>query len=460
MRSPTAIRTTAAAVVATALFLAAPARAQDAHGAIALGRAAQGEAVTYGFTWNYAARDEAKDAAMSACLAGGGTDCAVLAWWWNGCGALALDRYGGGQGSSGMSREHAEARALRNCEAKGRSGCAVVGSQCTSPGGQAGTYSGSENVLAAPEEPDGGTAGRTAGGDRPAETVAPRDEALTRAQRIRVQRGLSVLGFEAGPADGMFGRRTRSAIWEWQQAKGLEATGYLTADEAETLAAAGAAVRETPAPRRAASEAGPRNRSRNEVLYFAAAGPKCTEMPKGSVCWLEISNKPGCFISNPNNVPGESTTWSGGCSGDTAHGKGTLGWTSSNGDTQRHTGELAYGKFHGRWVMRYANGNVSEGPYVAGKWEGRWVTRYANGIVTEGPYVAGKREGRWVARYPNGDRLEEEWSNGSREGRPGVYVNKEGQRFPGTWSDGCFIDRGGRARARSGNRTWKECRNR
>ena len=44
-----------------------------------------------------------------------------------------------------------------------------------------------------------------------------------------------MLGFEAGPADGMFGRRTRSAIWEWQQAKGLEATGYLTADEAETF---------------------------------------------------------------------------------------------------------------------------------------------------------------------------------------------------------------------------------
>ena len=230
MRSPTVIRTTVAAVVATALFLAVPARAQDAHGAIAFG-----EAVAYGFTWNYAAGDEAKEAAMSACLAGGGTDCAVLAWWWNGCGALALDRYGTAAGSSGMSREHAEARALRNCEAKGRSGCAVVGSQCTSPGGQAGTYSGSETVLAAPEEPDGGTAGRTAGGDRPAETAAPRDEALTRAQRIRVQRGLTVLGFEAGPADGMFGRRTRSAIWEWQQAKGLAATGYLTADEAETF---------------------------------------------------------------------------------------------------------------------------------------------------------------------------------------------------------------------------------
>ena len=46
--------------------------------------------MTYGFAWNYAAGDEARAAAMNACLGGGGADCVELARFRNGCGALAL----------------------------------------------------------------------------------------------------------------------------------------------------------------------------------------------------------------------------------------------------------------------------------------------------------------------------------------------------------------------------------
>ena len=232
-------------VFLAALLPVVPAQAQNAHGAIAFGRSAQGQGVTYGFAWNYAAGDEARAAAMNACLGGGGADCAELAWFRNGCGALALDRNGMAQGKSGMSREQAEARALRTCEAAGGSGCAVVGSQCASPSGQARTWSGSESVLAAPE--------RTTAG-RPAASGKPSDVVLTRGERIGVQRGLAALGFGAGLADGMFGPRTRSAIREWQQAKGLEATGYVTRDEAEALAAAGAESGKKPPPQEAARE--------------------------------------------------------------------------------------------------------------------------------------------------------------------------------------------------------------
>ena len=232
------------AMIPVALLLfAIPARAQDAHGAIAFGRATQDQTVAYGFAWNHAARDEAREAAMNACLAGGGADCVELAWFRNGCGALALDQYGMAQGKSGMSQEQAEARALRTCEAAGGSGCAVVGAQCVRPGGEAGTWSGSESVLAMPEEPRGGTVQGTAGRDGPELTGAARDEALTREERVRIQRGLAALGFDAGPPDGMFGPRTRSAIREWQQAKGLEATGYLTREEADALAASAGEIR-------------------------------------------------------------------------------------------------------------------------------------------------------------------------------------------------------------------------
>ncbi len=288
-----------AAAVTTTLLPVVPTHAQDAaHGSIAFGRYAEDQAVSYGFAWNFAGADEAREAAMSGCVAGGGTDCGELVWFENGCGALALDRHGSAQGRSGMTREHAEAAALQTCVAAGGAGCAVIGAQCAGPGGQAGTWSSSQSVLAPPEEPGSMTA------------RGPGDETLTREQRVRAQQGLAMLGFDAVPADGAFGPRTRSAIWQWQQAKGNEATGYLTRDEAETLAA-GAPIRE----KAASQEAARGTRSGNQVLYFAAAGPKCTGMPEGSDCWKEISNKPGCFFFDLYYRSDSTITWSGSCSG-------------------------------------------------------------------------------------------------------------------------------------------------
>ena len=63
---------------------------------------------------------------------------------------------------------------------------------------------------------------------------------LTRTDRRAIQAGLASLGFDPGPADGLFGRKTRAALMAWQSAKGEEATGWLTAAEAGALKAAGA----------------------------------------------------------------------------------------------------------------------------------------------------------------------------------------------------------------------------
>ena len=134
-----------------------------------------------------------------------------------------MDQYGNAQGKPGMSREQAEARALRTCEGAGEGGCNIVGSVCAAPGGEPGTWSGSESVVPAQ-------------GSQTTATGAE-DEPLTREERIRVQQSLTALGFDAGPADGVFGRRTRSAIWEWQTANGLEATGHVTREQFASIMA-------------------------------------------------------------------------------------------------------------------------------------------------------------------------------------------------------------------------------
>ena len=62
---------------------------------------------------------------------------------------------------------------------------------------------------------------------------------LSRADRVLVQRGLESAGGSVGPADGVFGPRTRAALQAWQENRSLESTGYLTREQAEELIALG-----------------------------------------------------------------------------------------------------------------------------------------------------------------------------------------------------------------------------
>lgn len=64
---------------------------------------------------------------------------------------------------------------------------------------------------------------------------AEADLRLSRDQRRAVQAGLTRRGFDTRGVDGIFGRGTRGAIAAWQRANDAEATGYLTAAQAQRL---------------------------------------------------------------------------------------------------------------------------------------------------------------------------------------------------------------------------------
>ena len=71
----------------------------------------------------------------------------------------------------------------------------------------------------------------------PAGTAAQTEAALalSRADRIAVQRALTAAGYDTRGMDGIFGSGTRAAIRRWQTAQGLTASGYLTAAQVGTL---------------------------------------------------------------------------------------------------------------------------------------------------------------------------------------------------------------------------------
>lgn len=264
-----------------------------------------------------------------------------------------------------------------------------------------------------------------------AEEAAPQDAPMSREQRIQVQQGLAALGFDPGPADGLFGPKTRAAIWDWQNAKGLEPTGFLTREEAEALGAMGQAAgaydensdpevaeRDEPAFEESAPEP---SGSRNRVLYF----PQCSGLhelpPDETGCWQAISNHQECdFFLPRSQFPARKGqfTWSGVCQQNAAHGRGTLKHDGEAGDgggeTVSLSGTFVEGQMQGDWVGNYRTSDgfegTMEGPFVDGEVNGHWVYRGrpADGgeFTREGPFVDGVMHGRWVQRSQHLDGTE------------------------------------------------------
>ena len=81
---------------------------------------------------------------------------------------------------------------------------------------------------------------------------------LSRDARREIQRDLTLLDFNTRGIDGIFGRGTRSAIQAWQTAQGIDATGYLNAEQITRL--------DAQAERRAQELEAEAERRRDELL--------------------------------------------------------------------------------------------------------------------------------------------------------------------------------------------------
>ena len=161
-----------------------------------------------------------------------------------------------------------------------------------------------------------------------------------------------------------------------------------------------------------------------EAETFNAA-QTCKAKPKGSECWKELSNQPGCHVWVDNLVPDRTVTWTGECAESLAQGTGTLKWVS-DGDkntTLESTGRLESGKHHGRWKNRRPNGRVEEGPWEQGKPHGKWILQFADdngdlsGDKAEGPIVEGKAQGLWTFRWTSGSIEKWPYVDGKRHGQ-------------------------------------------
>lgn len=74
-------------------------------------------------------------------------------------------------------------------------------------------------------------------GEGPLITPWPYEVPLSLTDRMAAQTALAKLGFDPGPADGVIGSGTRTALRGWQKARGLPADGYLSVDIVRKLVA-------------------------------------------------------------------------------------------------------------------------------------------------------------------------------------------------------------------------------
>ena len=202
-------------VILTAVLfsIALPSYGQNKFGSITFSPNT-GNGFAYGFSWNYSSRDTARQRATRECRNRGGSGCPEIGWFSNTCGAIAVTPEGGYGTGYGETKSGAESNALSMCRRTASNfNCQIGASQC-STGGQPSTTG---FMAEKPKEP----------------------AKLTRDQRRKVQSLLAAQGTNPGPADGVFGDRTRSAIKQWQSANNFQATGELTDEQVRALIVAG-----------------------------------------------------------------------------------------------------------------------------------------------------------------------------------------------------------------------------
>lgn len=126
-----------------------------------------------------------------------------------------------------------------------------------------------------------------------------------------------------------------------------------------------------------------------------------------------IADSKGCKIANPFPQPGESVTWSGGCSNGLADGEGEMQWFIDGKPLDRYEGMLRDGWAEGKGTL------IREG----GRYSGDWKRSQQDG------------KGRYDA--PDGTWYEGEWKDGKPHGS-GQLQTPDGRLITGTWVDGVF----------------------
>ena len=153
-------------------------------------------------------------------------------------------------------------------------------------------------------------------------------------------------------------------------------------------------------------------------LFSPPDGSICTGDYSPDSCWIELADRPGCFLWNPAPIDNETVGWSGECSDGFAQGNGRVNWYENGELGQIEETRMQDGMRNGPHVLRSADGTrESEGSYMDGQRQGTWTHFYGDGTRGVGPYVNGELHGTWTYYDQDGNRMgTQRFENGRRVG--------------------------------------------
>jgi len=95
------------------------------------------------------------------------------------------------------------------------------------------------------------------------------------------------------------------------------------------------------------------------ILFAATSAEAQANKPD----WITVTNQ-DCKVWNPNPIPNESVTWTGGCTDGYASGTGLLRWMVNGKLDVEFEGRYANGKRNGHGVLKTAEGQRIEGDWL------------------------------------------------------------------------------------------------
>ena len=137
-------------------------------------------------------------------------------------------------------------------------------------------------------------------------------------------------------------------------------------------------------------------------------GRICTEVYSPDSCWMELADRPGCYVWNPSPRENVAVTWSRTCSNGLARGNGRAQWYQNDELIQIWQTRLQGGCADGLSRVPSGDGELEvEGQYVNGERTGTWKFFYEgrddNVVREEGSYVNGEAHGTWTGYDASGN---------------------------------------------------------
>lgn len=128
-------------------------------------------------------------------------------------------------------------------------------------------------------------------------------------------------------------------------------------------------------------------------------GRICTEVYSPDSCWMELVDRPGCYLWNPAPQENVTVTWTEGCSDSLAQGSGQINWYQDGELLETTETRLQDGQLDG-WTTLHGYGDnafEAEHCYVNGERHG-WINRYTERLSAGGYWW-------WTFTFSAGERI-------------------------------------------------------